>query len=146
MLRQTIELEVPYVSLSGGEPMVHPRFFDLVAFGAERGVQLKIETNGTHLTKDACRRLRELGVKSVQVSLDGASPETFSRMRVRGDFDRIIEGLENLQEAGVPLEINFSPTCFNTHEVGRAIDLACALGAESFYTGRTMYTGNAVKT
>ena len=38
------------------------------------------------------QRLKRLGVKAVQVSLDGASRETFNRMRVRGDFDLAIEG------------------------------------------------------
>jgi MoaA/NifB/PqqE/SkfB family radical SAM enzyme len=55
-------------------------------------------------------------------------------------------GIRNLRDAGVPIEINYSPTSFNAHEIGIAVDLAHALGAESFYTGRTMYTGNAVKT
>ena len=45
-----------------------------------------------------------------------------------------------------PIEINYSPTLFNVHEIARAVDLAHELGAYSFYTGRTMYTGNAVKT
>jgi len=45
----------------------------------------------------------------------------------------------------VPIEINFSPASFNLHEVDAVVDLAYELGAYSFYTGRTMYTGNAVK-
>jgi MoaA/NifB/PqqE/SkfB family radical SAM enzyme len=65
---------------------------------------------------------------------------------VRGDFDKALQGVKNLRAAGVPIEINYSPTSFNAHEIGAAIDLAAALGACSFYTGRTMYTGNAVKT
>ncbi|MBK1697786.1 radical SAM protein [Rhodovibrio salinarum] len=146
VLRQAIDLDVPYISLSGGEPMVHPRFFDLVEYAAGRGAQLKIETNGQYLTKEACQRLKELDVKSVQVSMDGASRETFNKMRVRGDFDQVMQGIRNLVEAGVPLEINYSPTKFNTHEIARAVDLAHELGAQNFYTGRTMYTGNAVKT
>ncbi|MBK5922130.1 hypothetical protein CCR80_13900 [Rhodothalassium salexigens] len=146
VLRQAIDLSVPYISLSGGEPMVHPRFFEFVEYAAGRGAQLKIETNGHYLTKEACQRLHDLNVKSVQVSMDGASRETFNKMRVRGDFDHVVEGIRNLVEANVPLEINYSPTKFNTHEIGQAVDLAYELGAHSFYTGRTMYTGNAVKT
>jgi len=85
-------------------------------------------------------------VKAVQVSLDGASRETFNRMRVRGEFNTAVEGTRNLRTAGVPIEVNFSPTRFNIHEIGATVDLAYELGAYSFYTGRTMYTGNAVKT
>jgi MoaA/NifB/PqqE/SkfB family radical SAM enzyme len=146
VLEQVMDREVPYLSFSGGEPMVHPQFFGMVEYVCARNGQLKIETNGHYLTPGNCERLKKLGVKAVQVSLDGATRETFNRMRVRGDFDRTIEGIGELREAGVPIEINFSPTRFNVHEIDRAVDLACELGAYSFYTGRTMYTGNAVKT
>lgn len=137
---------VPYLSLSGGEPMIHPHFFELVGRACAAGIELKIETNGHFLDSLTCERLRSLGVKAVQVSLDGASRETYNRMRARGDFDRAVAGIRALAAAGVPIEINYSPTRFNAHEIGAAIDLACELGAYSFYTGRTMYTGNAVKT
>jgi len=110
-----------------------------------RGSQLKIETNGHYLTPANCARLGKLGVKAVQVSLDGATSATFGRMRVRGEFDRTIEGIRNLVAAQVPVEINFSPAAFNIHEAGRIVDLAFELGAVSFYSGRTMFTGNAVK-
>jgi MoaA/NifB/PqqE/SkfB family radical SAM enzyme len=110
------------------------------------GGQLKIETNGHYLTPENCARMAELGVKAVQVSLDGASRETFNRMRVRGEFNTAVDGTRNLRAAGVPIEVNFSPTHFNVHEIGATVDLAYELGAYSFYTGRTMYTGNAVKT
>ncbi len=146
VLEQLMDGEVPYLSFSGGEPMVHSRFFEMVEYVCERGGQLKIETNGHYLSPENCTRLAQLGVKAVQVSLDGASRETFNRMRVRGDFDCAIAGIRTLREAGVPIEINYSPTRFNMHEIAAAVDLAHELGAYSFYTGRTMYTGNAVKT
>jgi MoaA/NifB/PqqE/SkfB family radical SAM enzyme len=118
----------------------------MAEYVCRRNGELKIETNGHYLSPENCARLKSVGVKAVQVSLDGATRETFNRMRVRGDFDRTIEGVKNLRAAGVPIEINFSPTSFNAHEIGAAVDLAAELGAYSFYTGRTMYTGNAVKT
>jgi MoaA/NifB/PqqE/SkfB family radical SAM enzyme len=146
ILDQLMDHEVPYLSFSGGEPMVHPLFFNMVEHVCARGGQLKIETNGHYLTPENCRRLKALGVKAVQVSLDGASRRTFNRIRVRGEFDTTIQGLRNLHSAAVPIEINFSPTCFNVEEINAVVDLAYELGAYSFYTGRTMYTGNAVKT
>lgn len=146
VLEQLAARDVPYLSLSGGEPMLHPLFFDMVERVCAGSGQLKIETNGHYLDPANCERLKKLGVKAVQVSLDGATRETFNRMRVRGDFDRAIEGIRTLHSFDVPIEINYSPTRFNVHEIGAAVDLAHELGAFSFYTGRTMYTGNAVKT
>ena len=145
ILGQFMDLEIPYLSFSGGEPMVHPLFFKMVEFVCSRGGQLKIETNGHFLTPENCARMKSLGVKAVQVSLDGATRSTFNRMRIRGEFNTATDGVRNLRAADVPIEINYSPTSFNVHEIGTAIDLAYELGAYSFYTGRTMYTGNAVK-
>ena len=144
ILKKFMDHQIPYV-VFGGEPMVHPLFFKMVEYVCSRDGELKIETNGHFLTPDNCARLKELGVKAVQVSLDGATRPTFNRMRVRGEFNVAVDGVRNLHAAGVPIEINYSPTCFNVHEIGTAIDLAHELGAYSFYTGRTMYTGNAVK-
>ena len=138
--------EVPYVSFSGGEPMVHPHFFEMVECLSGSGVGLKIETNGHYLTPENCARLKSFGVKAVQVSLDGASPATFNKMRVLGRFESALEGLRNLRKAEVPIEINFVPAKFNIHEIGEAVDLAYREGAYSFYTGKIMYTGNAVRT
>ena len=104
VLDQVMDLEVPYLSFSGGEPMVHRRFFDMAEYVCRRNGQLKVETNGHYLGAENCARLKEI------------------------------------------IEINYSPTSFNAHEIGTAVDLAFELGAYSFYTGRTMYTGNAVKT
>jgi MoaA/NifB/PqqE/SkfB family radical SAM enzyme len=145
VIDQLMDSDVPYLSFSGGEPMLHPQFFAMVERVTSRGAELKIETNGHYLTRDNCARLRELEVKAVQVSLDGAVAASFNRMRVRGDFDLTVQGLRNLRDAGVPVEINFSPAKFNMNEIGAVVDLAYDLGAYSFYTGRTMYTGNAVK-
>lgn len=146
VLRQLVEAQVPYMSFSGGEPMVHPHFFEMVEYVCKNGVQLKVETNGHYLTEDNCKRLKDLGVKAVQVSMDGGSKETFNKMRVHGNWDTMIQGVNNLRKRGIPIEINYSPTKFNTHEIAQAVDLAYTLGAYSFYTGRTMYTGNAVRT
>ena len=145
VIDQLMDSDVPYLSFSGGEPMLHPHFFPMVERVTSRGAELKIETNGHYLTPDNCARLKELEVKAVQVSLDGAAAASFNRMRVRGEFDRTVDGLRNLRDAGVPVEINFSPAKFNMGEIGAVVDLAYELGAYSFYTGRTMYTGNAVK-
>lgn len=146
IIDQLVENEVPYVSFSGGEPMVRPDFFGMVERITKGGVGLKIETNGHYLTPENCRRLKSLNIKAVQVSLDGASPESFNKMRVHGRFDQALEGIKNLREAGVPIEVNFVPARFNIHEIGKVVDLAYQVGAYSFYTGKIMYTGNAVRT
>ena len=97
IIDQLMDSDVPYMSFSGGEPMLHPQFFAMVERVCARGAQLKVETNGHYLSPENCARMNELGVKAVQVSLDGASAATFNRMRVRGDFNQTVAGLRNLR-------------------------------------------------
>ena len=73
VIDQLMDNQVPYLSFSGGEPMLHPHFFEMVERVTARGSQLKIETNGHYLSPENCARLKDLGVKAVQVSLDGAT-------------------------------------------------------------------------
>ncbi len=145
VIDQLIEGEVPYVSFSGGEPMLHPRFFEMAGRLTAAGVGLKVETNGHYLTPENCARLAEIGIKAAQVSLDGARRDSFNRMRVRGRFETALGGIRNLRKAGVPIEINFVPAKFNIEETSEVVDLAFREGAYSFYTGKLMYTGNAVR-
>ena len=124
MLRQIVDSDVPYLSFSGGEPMVHPHFFEMVEYACSRGAQLKIETNGHYLTPENCARLKELGVKAVQVSLDGAHARPSTGCGCAAISTGRSRASANLRRAGVPIEINYSPTGFNAHEIGRAVDLA----------------------
>lgn len=145
VLNQIIEAKVPYLCFSGGEPMGHPGFWDLVERATGAGIGLKIETNGHSLVPRSCARLKALGVQSVQISMDGVTPASYGKLRVHGRWENALEAIRNLRAAGVEVEVNFSPTRFNVHEVGRAIDLARSLGAVGFYTGRTIRAGNAAR-
>src|SRR5215470_6405153 len=80
VIDELMDNDVPYLSFSGGEPMLHPHFFAMVERVCSRGAELKIETNGHYLSVENCARMKSLGVKAVQVSLDGATASAFQRM------------------------------------------------------------------
>ena len=56
-LDQVMERQVPYLSFSGGEPTLHPLFFEMVEFVCSRNGQLKIESNGHGLSVEKAERL-----------------------------------------------------------------------------------------
>jgi MoaA/NifB/PqqE/SkfB family radical SAM enzyme len=140
-----VQSEVPYVMLCGGEPLVVPHFFAIAEALGHGGVQLKIETNGQRFDTTVARRLARLPVRSVQISLDADTQETYERQRPGGSLAKVHAACRAAKEAGLPLEVTFAPTRLNIHELGAVIQRAHALGAFRFNTGKLMRIGTAAR-
>lgn len=144
-LEQIVELRIPYVALSGGEPLLHPAFFEICEFLRKAGISLKVETNGEFIDASTAKKLANLRFRSVQVSLDGATAEAHEKLRVAGDWCKAVEACKLLTAEGVNTEIVFVPTRFNIHEIGSLIDLAYSMGIYGVYTGKLMRIGRAAR-
>lgn len=145
LARQIVEAQVPYVMLVGGEPTIQSWFWDVAEQLGRAGVFLKIETNGQTLSAQDCARLAKLPIRSVQISLDGATQAVYGKMRPGGSLEKAVRACRLVVEAGLPLEVTFAPTRLNLHEAQAVIDLAVSLRAFRFNTGRLMKLGTAAK-
>jgi radical SAM protein with 4Fe4S-binding SPASM domain len=112
---------VPAVLFSGGEPLIRPDIFDLIEYARGKGLHAVLSTNGTLITPEIARRLVELKLAYVGISLDSATPEVHDRFRgVAGAFERTMRGFRNCVEAGqkVGLRLTLSrPTFENLDNV-----------------------------
>ena len=142
---QIADLDIPYMAISGGEPLLCPHIFDVCQLIRDNNISLKIETNGEFIDKETAEKFAELKMRSVQISLDGATAEAHEKLRLRGDWAKAVAACKLLVEYGVNTEIVFVPTQFNIHEIGEIIELAYSLGVYGFYTGKTMRIGRAAK-
>ncbi len=142
---QIADLDIPYMAISGGEPLLCPHIFDVCQLIRDNNISLKIETNGEFIDKETAEKFAELKMRSVQISLDGASAEAHEKLRLRGDWAKAVAACKLLMESGVNTEIVFVPTQFNSHEIGEIIELAYSLGVYGFYTGKTMRIGRAAQ-
>ncbi len=101
------ELGITKIRLTGGEPFMRRNFLFLVESILKRfpEVDLRLTTNGT-LLPGKVRHLKDLGVKTINVSLDSLYPETFSRV-TRSDLYRAVrQGMDEVMAAGMHLKIN----------------------------------------
>jgi sulfatase maturation enzyme AslB (radical SAM superfamily) len=112
----TKEQALDYTAISGGEPLLCPHIFDVCESIRGNNISLKIETNGEFIDERTALKLAELKLRSVQVSLDGATADTHERLRVAGDWEKAIAACKYLVERGVNTEIVFVPTKFNIHD------------------------------
>lgn len=82
-----------------GEPMMHPRFFDMIEEATRRGISVTTNSNVTLLTRERAERCVTSGLATLHVSLDGATAETYERIRARAHFDRVLRNLSHLRDA-----------------------------------------------
>jgi MoaA/NifB/PqqE/SkfB family radical SAM enzyme len=82
-----------------GEPLLHPRFFDMVAYAAARGVEVSTNTNLTALSTRRAEHCVRSGLARMHVSLDSADPAAYEFVRVGARFGRVVRNLERLVDA-----------------------------------------------
>jgi MoaA/NifB/PqqE/SkfB family radical SAM enzyme len=82
-----------------GEPMMHPRFADMVAYAVRKGIRVTTNSNLTLLNPDRAERCVTSGLACIHVSIDGANAATYERIRVRSKLDRVLRNLDLVLDA-----------------------------------------------
>ena len=124
-------LQVFYVNIGGGEPMIRPDFYDLVDYATSSGVGVKFSTNGSRIDADGARRLTAMDYTDIQISLDGADAATNDAVRGDGSYATAIAAMDNLAEAGFgPFKISVVMTRQNIPQLDAFDALADRYGAE----------------
>jgi len=115
---------------TGGEPLVRPDIFELLAHAKKAGLKNIIATNGTLIDEEMAFKLKENGVVCNAISLDAASPAIHDKIRNRpGAFDLAMRAIEATRKAGILLQINTTAMEYNLPELPKLIQLADSLGA-----------------
>lgn len=123
-LEDLAALGVPVVLFSGGEPLKRPDALELIARCRQLGMRATLSTNGTLITPELARRLKELDLSYVGISLDAAEPAVHDRFRgVEGAFWQTVAGIRNCKAAGLKVGLRFTVTALNVHELPRLFDL-----------------------
>jgi MoaA/NifB/PqqE/SkfB family radical SAM enzyme len=87
-----------------GEPMMHPRFFDMVSYATARGIKVGTNTNLTLLNARRAELCVASGLAELHASIDGATAATYEEIRVRSRFDRVVRNVRGLVEVRRRLE------------------------------------------
>lgn len=90
-----------------GEPMMHPRFFDMVAYATARGVRVSTNTNLTLLNPRRAALCVTSGLDTLHFSIDGATAAMYEGIRVHAHFDRVLSNLALLQETRARLASDY---------------------------------------
>lgn len=92
IVEQVAEFEnIIFRIVCDGEPMANPNFLEMIDYAKRKKIYpLCINTNGTLLDKEACRKILQCGVDVVEISLDAINKNTYERIRRGADYDAVM--------------------------------------------------------
>jgi MoaA/NifB/PqqE/SkfB family radical SAM enzyme len=144
---QLADFGVIRICIGGGEPLLRNDILELLDYITRRRIGIVLSTNGTLLTSDVIATLGALRPRvNLKVSLDGANSETHDRFRgARGCFEKAINSIRMLVNAGIPTGINTVISKFNLVEIPAILDLGFRLGVDYMVVSLLLPVGNAMQ-
>ena len=125
----------PMLAVTGGDPILHPQFWELAEEIHRRGISWTMMGNPFHLSPEVCVRLRQHGVERYQMSMDGLEP-FHDYMRKPGSFRATLEALKWLNDAGIDTQLMATVSRKNMEDVLACMDIAVEYHACSFTFAR----------
>jgi len=131
VLDELRDLQVFYINIGGGEPMVRRDFFELVEYSVASGIGVKFSTNGAFIDAEKARRLASMDYLDIQISLDGVDAVTNDAVRGVGSYDMARRAMDNLAAANFgPFKISVVVTRHNVPQLDEFKALADSYGAQ----------------
>jgi AdoMet-dependent heme synthase len=146
LIDQLAEAGVRVLAFSGGEPLLRADLPALIRYAAQRGLTTNVCTNGALVDDAMALRLKEAGLNSVTVSLDGACAETHDSLRhYPGLFELAVSAIRTLVKHGHRVGVSFTPTISNYQEATQVVQLAHSLGTDSVCLSQYIPTGRGTR-
>ena len=132
---------IPVLLLSGGEPLMRPDLFHLIAHARERGLRVTLSTNGTLIDATVAARLRALEVSYVGISLDGIGATNDMFRGHKGAFDKAMRGFRSCRAVGQRVGLRMTLTRRNARDLDRIFDFIEAEGIDRACFYHLVYSG-----
>lgn len=124
----------PIIIFTGGDPMLRPDVYDLVAHAHSLGLICAFSPNGTLIDATSAKKLKDAGVDRCSISIDGADAASHDAFRgVPGAFAASMRGIDHLRDAGLPFQINTTVTRANLGSFREIFHLCEKIGAAAWH-------------
>lgn len=132
---------LPYFYLTGGDPILHPHFWDLLGLMKEHEIPFTLMGNPFHLTAENLKKMKELGCDKYQMSIDGME-ETHDWFRKPGSFKTTLEKIRLINEAGITSVIMTTVSGTNIEEIPSVVDAVVEAEAKVYAFARYVPTSD----
>lgn len=128
LARQAMDMGTYHITLTGGEVLTRPDFEEIYTGLIEMGLLVIVLSNASLINEDIVRLFQTYRPRKLRFTLYGASNETYERLcGVSNGFDRVMNSLHMLNDAGIPFSLAFTKTTENIGDTDKVIDIAHSL-------------------
>ncbi len=137
LLQELARMQVLFVSFTGGEPLLHPFFFEIAGAARQFGFVVRIKSNGLLIRGDIARRLKDkVNPLSTELSLHGATAASHDRQtQLAGSFDQLLKNVGEMQKTGLRPALISTLTAWNKDEIMEMFALSDRLGVQLRFQG-----------
>ncbi|MCU0285256.1 MAG: radical SAM protein [Acidobacteria bacterium] len=128
ILNESKQMGHSYLTITGGEPFLHPNITDIIDYAHDLGFMINILTNGLLINEELIAKLRGKFRLRIRVSLDGASKEVHEYARGKDTFDRVLTAILLLIKNNFPVGIGLTLYDENINEIEDIIRLSIDMG------------------
>jgi radical SAM protein with 4Fe4S-binding SPASM domain len=133
------------ITLTGGEPLIRNDIFNIINELKSRSFCVDMNTNGTLITEEVSRKLKNVGLDSIRISLDGSNQISHDYFRgVKGSFTKAIKAIELLKKDNHRVNITTIINRLNMNEIEDIYKIINNYEIEEWHFFRLLPTGNAV--
>jgi radical SAM protein with 4Fe4S-binding SPASM domain len=120
-----------HLLITGGEPLLRKDFLKIYQYAIQKGLLVTVFSNGTCVTKDIIDIFKDLPPQAVEISLYGATSDTFERItRVKDSYKLCMEGINLLLDHGIRVALKTILMSVNFHEFSAIESIARDLGVK----------------
>jgi len=144
LIRELADNGVMHIGITGGEPLLEENLELYIKEIRDHGMTCDVNTNATLMNAEKARFFRRHEV-FLYVSIDGASKETHEKIRGRGNWERLMKGLDIITKEELEFSTVMTISKLNYREIGDYVRLAEKVGAYSACMIPLMPSGRATE-
>ncbi|MBU7028525.1 MAG: radical SAM protein [Theionarchaea archaeon] len=136
---------VDNITLTGGEPLMHPDLFTIIEHARKAPMSVTIFTNGTMITEEHVEQFKQLKVRGFDISIDSVDEKIHDRFRrQRGALKKTMHAVQLLKEAGFHIKISVSLSQLNKNDIADMLEYFKEQDLKTFGFSPVTYSGRGI--
>ncbi|BBE31808.1 radical SAM/SPASM domain-containing protein [Tepiditoga spiralis] len=144
MFDELSDLKVISFQFAGGEPMIRKDFFELAEYICKKNIITTVATNGLYIDKITSKKMKNIGIQGIQISLDGVNEKNHEYIRGKNTFSRTIEAIKHLVRVKIPVSVATLVYKKNIEDIYKLINFLNSIGVKNMRLQFLLPQGNAI--